>query len=140
MLFAEEKYLKRRIRGNEMTPDELRKAMTRLPGRRQVKPETEWTNFVRKRLALSFGPHCRLVKIRGGLGQEVGIADLLGVIKGRAVALELKTPGGRHKLSPAQGDFLTSWTAAGGFSAVVDSPEALDTVILAFGAVQGKLF
>ena len=123
-----------------MTPDELRKAMTRLPGRRQVKPETDWTNFVRKRLSICFGPHCRLVKIRGGLGQEVGIADLLGVIKGLAVALELKTPGGRHKLSPAQRDFLASWSAAGGYSAVIDSPESVEELIRNFGAIQGRLF
>ena len=108
--------------------------------RRQVKPETEWLSYVRKRLALSFGPHCRLIKIMGGLGQEAGIADLIGCIRGRAVALELKTPGGRHKLSPAQSDFLASWSAAGGFSAVIDSPEVLEDLIKNFKAVQGSLF
>lgn len=110
------------------------------PTRRQVKPETEWLRYVRQRLKLSFGPHCRLIKVLGGLGQEPGIADLIGCIKGRAVALELKTPGGRHKLSPAQGDFLASWSAAGGFSAVIDSPEVLEDLIKNFGAIQGKLF
>ncbi len=108
--------------------------------RRSVKPETEWTNYVRQRLKLAFGPHCRLVKIRGGLGQEVGIADLLGVIRGRAVALELKTPGGRHKVSPAQADFLASCSAAGGYARVIDSPESVEALILDFGAVQGRLF
>lgn len=108
--------------------------------RRTVKPETEWTNYVRKRLRLAFGPHQRLVKIRGGLGQEVGIADLLGVIRGRAVALELKTPGGRHKVSDAQADFLASWTAAGGLAMVIDSPESAEELIRNFGAVQGRLF
>ena len=110
------------------------------PNRRKIKPETEWLYYVRKRLQASFGPHCRMIKIMGGLGQEAGIADLIGCIKGRAVALELKTPGGRHKLSPAQGDFLASWSAAGGFSAVIDSVEVLEDVIKNFGAIQGRLF
>ncbi len=124
-----------------MNAEELRKAIKSLPGRgRKVKPETEWLYYVRKRLSLAFGSDCRLVKIRGGLGQEVGISDLLGVIKGRGVALELKTPGGKHKLSQQQSDFLTSWTAAGGLSVVIDSPEALEELIKSFGAIQGKLF
>ena len=110
------------------------------PRRRTVKPETVWLNFVRKRLQYAFGPHCRFIKVMGGLGQEVGIADLIGVIRGRAVAIELKTPGGKHKLSPAQSDFLTSWTVAGGFSAVVDSVETLDAVLEYFKPAQGTLF
>lgn len=117
-----------------MNAEELRKAIKSLSGRgRRVKPETEWLYFVRKRLNLAFGSDCRLVKIRGGLGQERGIPDLIGVIKGRGVALELKTPSGRHKLSQAQSDFLTTWTAAGGLSMVIDSPEALEGLIKNFG-------
>ena len=108
--------------------------------RRQVKPETVWLRFVRQRLKYAFGPHQRLVKILGGIGQEVGIADLIGCIRGKAVALELKTPGGRHKLSPAQSDFLSTWTASGGFSAVIDSPESLEAVIEYFKPMQGNLF
>ena len=122
-----------------MTPKELQQAMRGLT-RRRVKPETEWLNYVRKRLRLAFGPRMRLVKILGGLGQEPGIADLLGVIQGQAVALELKTPGGRHKVSHAQSDFLASWSAAGGLALVVDSPEALEGLIEHLGAVQGGLF
>lgn len=107
---------------------------------RSIKPETVWLRYVRQRLKLAFGPHQRLVKIMGGLGQEVGIADLIGVIKGRAVALELKTPGGRHKLSLAQSDFLASWSASGGFAMVVDSPESVEELIKHFGAIQGSLW
>jgi hypothetical protein len=112
----------------------------RSPARRQVKPETEWLRYVRRRLALAFGPRQRLIKILGGLGQESGIADLVGVINGRAVALELKTPGGRHKVSEAQKDFLITWSAAGGISVVIDSPEALEELIEKLKPVQQKLF
>ena len=108
--------------------------------RRTVKPETEWLRFVRLRLALAFGPHCRLIKIMGGLGQEPGIADLIGCIQGRAVAIELKTPGGRHKLSPQQTDFLASWSAAGGIAVVIDSPESLEGFVGHFKEIQGRLF
>jgi len=125
-----------------MNPEELRRAMQRLPvrGRRNVKPETEWLNFVRSRLKYAFGRHCRVIKILGGIGQEVGIADLIGCIRGTAVALELKTPSGRHKLSPAQADFLSGWKAAGGFMAVIDSQESLEAVIDYFKPQQETLF
>lgn len=108
--------------------------------RRVVKPETIWLKYVRDRLRLSFGPHCFMIKPPAGIGSYPGTADLLGVIQGRAVALELKTPGGRHKLSPAQAAFLASWTAAGGYSQVIDSPESVEELIRNFGAIQGKLF
>lgn len=104
-------------------------SMSRGRPRGSVKPETIWTGYVRRRLTLAFGFDCRLVKIRGGLGQEPGVADLVGVVRGRGVALELKTPGGRHKVSVAQEYFLRSWTAAGGFSMVVDSEESLKAAI-----------
>jgi hypothetical protein len=120
-----------------MTPKEVHAALSR---GRKVKPETEWTSFVKQRLKLSFGRHCRLVKIRGGLGQERGVADILGVIRGQAIALELKAPGGRHKVSDEQGAFLASWTAAGGYSKVIDSLESLEELIRNFGAVQGRMF
>ena len=111
-----------------------------LPTRRRVKPETEWTNYVRKRIQLAFGPNARLVKIKGGLGQETGIADLIGVINGKGVALELKTPGGRHKLSPEQENFLADWSAAGGMAAVIDSQESLEAVIGYLKPQQKGLF
>ena len=108
--------------------------------RRQLKPETVWLRYVRQRLQLSFGSKCRLIKIMGGLGQEAGISDLIGVIDGFAVALELKTPGGRHKVSPAQAQFLEDWNMAAGIGVVIDSQQTLDDFIGKFQTVQGRLF
>ena len=61
------------------------------------------------------------MKIHGGDNpfQEVGIADILGCYRGRAVAIEVKTEGGR--LSRKQQLFLASWTAAGGYTLVAHS-------------------
>lgn len=104
------------------------------------KPETAWLNYVRQRLRLAFGPSCRMIKVMGGLGQEPGIADLICCIQGRAVALELKTPGGRHKLSPYQASFLDSWREAGGVGMVIDSEDSLRDCISQFELRQGRLF
>jgi len=107
---------------------------------RKVKPETEWLRFVRARLRLAFGHQIRMIKVMGGLGQEPGISDLICCIQGRAVAIELKTPGGRYGVSPRQQEFLDSWTMAGGLGVVVASPEELEVLIKQFNAVQGRLF
>ena len=41
-----------------------------------------------------------------------GVADLIGVFRGRGVAIEVKT--GRDKLSDKQEKFLNKWRQAGG--------------------------
>jgi hypothetical protein len=107
---------------------------------RKVKPETEWLRFVRQRLRLAFGPSIRMIKVMGGLGQEPGISDLICCIQGRAVAIELKTPGGRYGVTGKQQAFLESWSRAGGVALVIDSPDSLEALIKQFTAVQGRLF
>lgn len=74
----------------------------------------------------------RWVKIHGGDNpfQEVGISDILGVYRGRAVAIEAKMPGGR--LSVKQERFLRDWEKAGGYiivaTTVVDVQRLLDEI------------
>lgn len=58
-------------------------------------------------------------RVRYGLAP--GSADLVGVLGGRFVALEIKTPAGR--LSPEQRAWLGLVRARGGFAAVVRSVE-----------------
>ena len=48
-----------------------------------------------------------------------GTADLIGVYRGRAVALEVKTPKGRQ--ADSQREWESAWTAAGGVYRVVRS-------------------
>ena len=59
---------------------------------------------------------------RGGLVRAgvAGVADILCVVDGRAVALECKTQTGR--LSTVQKRWRDAWRKAGGFYAVVRSP------------------
>lgn len=96
---------------------------------RRVKPETLWSNIVKESIQIEFKSNCRIFKVRGGIGQERGVADLVGVVHGRGVAFELKVPGGRHKVSSEQTNFLVDWSGAGGFAMVIDSEETLRAAI-----------
>ncbi len=72
------------------------------------------------------------MKVHGGDNpfQEVGIPDILGCYRGRAVAIEVKTPAG--KLSVKQARFLEQWQAAGGHTlvatTVVDVQILIETI------------
>lgn len=62
----------------------------------------------------------RLIKLAAA-----GTADLVGVYRGRAVAIEVKTPKGRQ--ADSQREWEAQWTAAGGVYRVVRSgSEALE--------------
>jgi len=71
------------------------------------------------------------VPLQGGTGFRPspvkGLADLLCVVEGHFLALEVKRPGG--KLSEAQKGFLASVKAAGGTAEVVTSVEEVQTII-----------
>jgi hypothetical protein len=62
---------------------------------------------------------------RGGLGE--GSPDLIGILDGRFVALEVKRPGQRAR--EAQEAWLALVRARGGFAAVVDGVEAARAAI-----------
>lgn len=56
-----------------------------------------------------------------------GIADIIGVYKGRPLAIEVKTPTGR--LSDHQKIFLSDWSSAGGVAVVARSvDDVLDLI------------
>jgi hypothetical protein len=91
---------------------------------------------VERAIAVIYGERARLVRVQSGRfavgdrfvrGAEAGTADLLGVVDGRAVALEVKAPKGRQ--SDTQREWGERWTAAGGLYAVVRSgSEAVEAV------------
>lgn len=68
-------------------------------------------------------PHIGLYiwAILGGLGQAPGIADFLGIHRGRPVAIETKA--GKNRLSQAQREFKKAWEAAGGIYIEARGPE-----------------
>lgn len=62
--------------------------------------------------------------VRGGSGRPIqvnspGCADILGTVRGRPIALEVKTEIGRQ--SKEQRDWQSAWEAAGGVYAIVRS-------------------
>ena len=64
-----------------------------------------------------------------------GVADVIGVYKGRALAIEVKRPGGR--LSDFQRDWLFRWESdGGGMFAVVYS---VDDVVKMLEKIDGRI-
>jgi len=72
-----------------------------------------------------------VIKTYGGPYRR-GLPDLIGVCRGRALALEVKRPGG--KPTPLQEHELGRWAAAGAVAAVVTSVEDVKRLI---GEVDG---
>lgn len=77
--------------------------------KKRVTPETAL-----KKAAKDYASYVgmRLWSIMGGLGQEPGIADLIGLYKGRAIAIECKA--GSNTLTYHQQQFKLEWEAHGG--------------------------
>lgn len=72
----------------------------------------------------SQGAH--VIKTYGGPNRR-GLPDLIGVYRGRALALEVKRPGG--KPTPLQEYELGRWAAAGAVAAVVTSVDDVKKII-----------
>lgn len=62
-----------------------------------------------------------------------GVADLIGLVNGRAYALELKSEDGR--LSEYQTDFLHRWTAQGGEAAHTKGLAETERVLKEWGII-----
>jgi hypothetical protein len=69
----------------------------------------------------SLGPDCRYFMPMSMGYSESGVADFIGVYKGKAFAFEAKSAGG--KATPWQVRFLVTWQAAGGIGSVVHSAD-----------------
>jgi len=87
-----------------------------------TKPETRLTNAIRAAVQRAW-PGCWLMKVHGSPMQSAGIPDLVGVIDGRFVALEVKLPDGSHRLTPLQAATIGRIRQAGGIAFEVDSVE-----------------
>jgi len=66
-------------------------------------------------------PEAIVIKLHGGPYQQAGLPDLLVVIRGRAVFLEVKRPGGA--LTPLQEHTIARLRAAGALAEVVRSAD-----------------
>lgn len=91
------------------------------------KRETALTNRIRKAIELTYGEDSLTYKIWGSPTQESGISDVIGCLRGRYIALEVKLPG--EEPSPTQLWQIERTRRAGGIAEVVHSvEEALDVL------------
>mgnify|MGYP001222844928 CR=1 FL=1 len=67
-----------------------------------------------------------VIKTHGGPHRR-GLPDLIGAYRGRALALEVKRPGGRP--TPLQQYELERWATAGAVAGVVTSIEDVKTLV-----------
>lgn len=76
------------------------------------------------------------IEAQGGCATKVwqgahssGDPDILGVLDGRSIALEIKLPDGRHKASALQLHKLKRWKAAGAVAIVATSVQDVANAI-----------
>lgn len=72
----------------------------------------------------------KVIKIHGSRYQEAGTPDLLGSLKGRCLAIEVKRPGD-GVVSTIQNVRLRQWRAAGAIAFVAYSVEDVEKVLRA---------
>jgi hypothetical protein len=96
--------------------------------RRSYKPPTAEALLTRSVRSLLNAARIFHWKVWQGMGSVPGVPDILGVHKGRMIAIELKAPKGT--VSPAQQEFIDRINEAGGLAFVARS---LDDVIKGLG-------
>lgn len=74
-----------------------------------------------------------VVKVHGHLGQRRGLPDIWAVYRGRAVAIEVKSPRARRGLTPEQARELQLVRAAGGIAVVARSLEDVVAALRPYG-------
>lgn len=96
--------------------------------RRPYKPPTPEAILTRSVRSLLNSVQIFHWKVWQGMGSVPGVPDILGVHKGRLIAIELKAPKGT--VSPAQQEFIDRINEAGGLAFVA---RTLDDVIEGLG-------
>jgi Holliday junction resolvase len=72
-------------------------------------------------------PQCYVFKTHGNAFQQ-GQPDVLGVYQGRALAIEVKRPGGKYGVTKLQAATLAKWKAAGAITGVARSVEDVQKI------------
>ena len=90
-------------------------------------PETVLVTKIKKELNKL--PQTYFFKVWGNGTQMVGISDLIGLHKGRFVALEVKCPGKEKTLTKIQSWFLNKVRACGGVAEMITSAEQAREVL-----------
>ena len=89
---------------------------------KKLTPEGAATLAIRDVLRLSGILHWKQMQ---GLGSTPGVADIIGLYKGRFLAIEVKAPGKTVKSGTPQDLFLQNIHLHGGIAIEADSVEAL---------------
>lgn len=98
------------------------------------KPEAEFKRAARKWIKLAYGHHAFCLPIAGGAYQRPGSPDDVWSIRGLAVFIEWKAPGGR--VGPRQAEVIEEIRAAGGRAGVVSTWDDLRELLTGIEPVQ----
>jgi hypothetical protein len=98
------------------------------------KPETEFRRAVMRWLRLIYGHHFFALPIVGGPFQPAGSPDVVCSIRGLAVFIEFKAPGGR--VGPRQQQMIDAINAAGGRAGVVATWDELEELLQGIEPLQ----
>ncbi len=77
-------------------------------------------------------PEVWVLKVVGSAVQASGVPDILMCIKGYFVAVELKRPDGKGRVSEIQKAQIAHIIRAGGVAVVIDSFEAFQALVLKY--------
>lgn len=88
-----------------------------------AKPETKLQQKIRKALVEHAGEDLYIFKMHGGPHSPPGVPDFNGCYRGLYVGMEVKMPTRKSKVTEKQAFHLGQIRRAGGYSAVVTSPE-----------------
>ena len=89
-----------------------------------IKKETAIVNKIKK--YLSDFEEAYFFKIHGGPMQMAGISDLIGIYKGRFVAIEIKTPENKKGVTKLQKKFIDKINSCGGLGFVACSVQEVE--------------
>jgi hypothetical protein len=102
--------------------------------KRNQNRESEFKQAARRWIKLAYGQHAFCLPIAGGPYQRAGSPDDVWSIRGLAVFIEWKAPGGR--VGPRQAEVISEIRAAGGRAGVVSSWEELKALLEGIETVQ----
>lgn len=85
------------------------------------KLETKLARKIKDSVITKYGGKLR--NMHGGIYQEVGIPDLVGVIQGKHIEMEIKTPGNRLGATATQVKQIQDINSNGGYATIITSVE-----------------
>ena len=85
------------------------------------KLETKLSRKIKDSVLAKYGGKLR--NMHGGIYQEVGIPDLVGVIQGKHIEMEIKVPGNENGVTDAQSKQIAEVNECGGYAIVITSVE-----------------